>query len=68
MTVEAAEKELAKFLEVHPHLRPYQDRLNEELSTCLTTGERFSVLTKHILNNLDELRTEVTLLGILART
>jgi hypothetical protein len=54
-------RELKLFLEQHPHLKPYQDRLEREMNS-VPEKDRLSVLAKHITWNLEELEIELRLL------
>jgi hypothetical protein len=55
--------ELKMFLEEHPHLIPYQIRLEREMN-LVPDADRLKVLAKHIIYNLQELEIEFKLLQL----
>jgi len=55
--------ELKKFLEKHPHLRTFQDRLESEMD-AVSNEDRLIVLAKHVAYNLEELEIELKLLTL----
>lgn len=56
-------EELKLFLEQHPHLQSFQDRLENEINS-VPEQYRIMVLSKYILCNLEELYTELILLRL----
>jgi hypothetical protein len=56
-------EELKLFLEQHPHLKPYQNRLEKEMNS-VPEEYRLLVVMKHLAMNLEELDTELRLLQI----
>ena len=56
-------KELIEFLEQHPHLKSYQDRLERDMNR-VPEKDRLKVLAKHIAYNMEELEIELKLLQL----
>ena len=56
-----AQEKLKDFLEKHPHLIPFQRKLEEEMRK-VPSEYRLLVFARFLIDNLDELQTELGLL------
>ena len=58
-----AERDLENFLMENPKLIPFQRRLEREMIGLDSTG-RMAIISRYILDNMDELKIELKLLQL----